>query len=148
MVPLEEQALVLHVPILAECVLQAPAPAQAATEAFINIAGPGLTVPLNSSARDAVLAAVSEALANVSGIVDVQLSAAQVSTRVNASGSPLNDQCVFLIRNRHVCRASLLWRRARQPLSFLRFHRGAWHLVLPRVLLLIAQQHSRLHQPP
>lgn len=54
------------------------APAQVLTQAFINIAAVGLSAPLNSSASQAILAAVQSALTAIDGITRIQISVAQV----------------------------------------------------------------------
>ena len=58
--------------------VQAPAPALAITEAFLNIAGPGLAAPLNASAQHAVLVAIQAALENVTQVTNITLAAVEV----------------------------------------------------------------------
>ena len=55
------------------------APALAETEAFLNIQGNGLVSPLTNDQRGAILTAVLDAVANVSGVMNVAIVSEQVS---------------------------------------------------------------------
>ena len=67
--------------------VQAPAPSLAITEAFLNIAGPGLTAPLNASAQHAVLVAIQAALENVTQVTNITLAAVEVRDPPNSLDS-------------------------------------------------------------